>query len=177
MIVSTSTSDGKTNQNKAQTKSRHHRKPVNRATANGGTWIKDANDGVWQRTTKKKSKKKEGRQETAQSEENFCRFSESCHDQIWSISEVIGRWLATYFRGDWWVIGGDWRWLAMIGSTLHPRNRKWAVCVWWLSFTLPPSSLSLRAPSLFPYRIRVCSVFSLCLVFSFLYFFHRWQRF
>ena len=113
MIVSTSTSDGKTNQNKAQTKSRHHRKPVNRATANGGTWIKDANDGVWQRTTKKKSKKKEGRQETAQSEENFCRFSESCHGQIRSISEVIGRWLAPYFGGDWWVIGGDWWWLAM----------------------------------------------------------------
>ena len=66
--------------------------------------------------------------------------------------------------------------LFLCSLMMHPFA-KLAVDVWWLSFILPPSSLSLRAPSLFPYRFRVCSVFSLCLVFSLLYFFHRWQRF
>ena len=51
------------------------------------------------------------------------RVSTSGHYIPSGISEVIGRWLDAYFRGDWWVIGGDWRWLAIIGTTLHSRNR------------------------------------------------------
>ena len=31
-------------------------------------------------------------------------------------TEVIGRWLVSLFRGDWWVIGSDWRWLGVIGG-------------------------------------------------------------
>ena len=50
-----------------------------------------------------------------------------------------------------------------------------AIHVCWLSFIALPSSLSLLAPSLFPHRFQVCSVFSLCLRFSLIYFFHRWS--
>ena len=45
-----------------------------------------------------------------------------------------------------------------------------AIHVCWLSFIALPSSLSLLAPSLFPHRFQVCSVFSLCLRFSVVYF-------